>query len=144
MTQIFIKGKVRFILLKIVNLFAEFELENSKLFCFVRADKTFQFYGFVELIVHGASLLSLWNLMSSWVCGKSRKPKTRKTMCCEDSIFKDSFMEKNLLFYSCELWSLLLVVDTFFATSLILRKNEDSKKVDDRLWIVLAKKSWFC
>ena len=41
------------------SIFAEFWLENSKLFCFVRADKTFQFYGFVELIVHGASLLSL-------------------------------------------------------------------------------------
>ena len=88
-------------------------------------DKTFQFYGFVELIVHGASLLSLWNLMSSWVCGKSRKPKTRKTMCCEDSIFKDSFMEKEYLSF------IRVNFDRccrhFFATSLILPKIQKKK-----------------
>ena len=97
-------------------------------------DKTFQFYGFVELIVHGASLLSLWNLMSSWVCGKSRKPKTRKTMCCEDSIFKDSFMEKEYLSF------IRVNFDRccrhFFATSLILPKIPKKTRtgIDDSLW----------
>ena len=102
-------------------------------------DKTFQFYGFVELIVHGASLLSLWNLMSSWVCGKSRKPKTRKTMCCEDSIFKDSFMEKEYLSF------IRVNFDRccrhFFATSLILPKIPKKRGRESMIVFENGKKS---